>query len=84
MSSDVRTTDELNRSNRLRLRPTMSGENARGDDETEIGTEQHLRRALQHLSEARDGDDLRKTNAVAISEVENTVSTVLREYQEDE
>ena len=60
----------------------MSGENARGDDG--IGTEQHLREALQHLSAARDSGDLRKTNAVAIEEVENTVSTVLREYQQDE
>ncbi|AEH37399.1 hypothetical protein [Halopiger xanaduensis] len=60
----------------------MSGDHERGDDGLE--TDQHLRRALRHLSEARDGDDLRKTNAVALEEVENTVSTVLREYEQDE
>ena len=60
----------------------MSGERESG--ETGIDTEQHLREALQHLSEARDSDDLRKTNAVALEEVENTVSTVLREYEQDE
>lgn len=60
----------------------MSGEHASGDDGTE--TEQHLREALQHLSAARDADDIRKTNAVALEEVENTVSTVLREYEQDE
>ncbi|WP_408959194.1 hypothetical protein [Natrinema sp. 74] len=57
----------------------MSGKS--GSD-TEI--EHHLREALQHLSEARDADDLRKTNAVALEEVENTVSTVLREYEQVE
>ncbi|SEV88057.1 hypothetical protein [Natrinema salifodinae] len=51
-----------------------------GDTTTE--TEYHLREALQHLSEAQDGD-LRKTNAVVIEEVSNTVSTVLREYTRD-
>ena len=60
----------------------MSGDQPSGDDG--IDTEQHLRQALQHLSAARDSDDLRKTNAVALEEVENTVSTVLREYQQDE
>lgn len=43
-----------------------------------------LREALQHLSEARDSGDLRKTNTVTLEEVENTVSTVLREYEQDE
>lgn len=55
----------------------MSGEN--GTD-----TEHHLRQALRHLSEAREAGDLRKTNAVALEEVSNTVSTVLREYEGDE
>ncbi|WP_339104435.1 hypothetical protein [Haloterrigena salinisoli] len=57
----------------------MSGENG-----SDTETEQHLREALRHLSEARDADDLRKTNAVALEEVENTVSTVLREHEQDE
>ena len=52
-------------------------------EETENRTEHHLREAIRHLSEAQDGD-LRKTNAVAIEEVLNTVSTVLREHTEDE
>ncbi|GAB3665633.1 hypothetical protein [Halopiger thermotolerans] len=60
----------------------MSEDRERGDDGLE--TEQHLRKALRHLSEARDGDDLRKTNAVALEEVESTVSSVLREYEADE
>ncbi|RKD97613.1 hypothetical protein [Halopiger aswanensis] len=60
----------------------MTGNQERGDDGLE--TDQHLRRALQHLSEARDDEDLRKTNAVALEEVESTVSTVLREYEQDE
>ncbi|SEQ45039.1 hypothetical protein [Natrinema salaciae] len=60
----------------------MNGDRPNGDDSLE--TEQHLRKALQHLSEARDGDDLRKTNAVALEEVANTVSTVLHEYEHDE
>ncbi|QLK25511.1 hypothetical protein HYG81_15700 [Natrinema zhouii] len=47
-------------------------------------TERHLRQALRHLGEAQDDDDLRKTNAVALEEVSNTVSTVLREYEGDE
>lgn len=55
----------------------MSGEN--GTD-----VERHLRQTLQHLNEAREADDLRKTNAVALEEVSNTVSSVLREYEDDE
>lgn len=54
----------------------MTGEN---DNQTE----HHLREAIRHLNEAQDGD-LRKTNAVAIEEVLNTVSTVLREHTQDE
>lgn len=47
-------------------------------------TEYHLREALRHLGEARDEGDLRKTNAVAIEEVSNTIATVLNEYNRDE
>lgn len=46
-------------------------------------TAYHLREALQHLGEAQDGD-LRKTNAVAIEEVADTVSSVLREHEHDD
>ncbi|WP_195893088.1 hypothetical protein [Halopiger djelfimassiliensis] len=49
----------------------------------ELDTERHLREALGHLSAARRNGDLRKTNAVALEEVENTVSSVLREYERD-
>ncbi|MFC4437208.1 MULTISPECIES: hypothetical protein [Natrialbaceae] len=52
-------------------------------EETDDRTEYHLREAIRHLSEAQEGD-LRKTNAAAIEEVLNTVSTVLREHTEDE
>lgn len=52
------------------------------DDIDPNETERHLREALRHLNEAREGE-LRKTNAVAIAEVSNTVSTVLREHEED-
>ncbi|MDQ2051431.1 hypothetical protein RBH26_13185 [Natronolimnohabitans sp. A-GB9] len=52
-------------------------------DDTDSETEHHLREALRHLRAAQEGD-LRKTNAVAIEEVSNTVSTVLREHEEDE
>jgi len=41
-------------------------------------TERHLREALRHLGQAQDDDTLRKTNAVALEEVSNTVSSVLR------
>ncbi|EMA42598.1 hypothetical protein [Halobiforma nitratireducens] len=45
-------------------------------------TEHHLREALRHLEAARDGD-LRKTNAVAVEEVSDTITAVLQEYEED-
>ncbi|SIR74468.1 hypothetical protein [Natronorubrum thiooxidans] len=51
-------------------------------DETESQIEHHLREALRHLNEAQDGD-LRKTNAIALEQVSNTVSMVLREHSED-
>ncbi|ELY74437.1 hypothetical protein [Natrinema pallidum] len=51
------------------------------NDQNGSDTERHLREALRHLGEARDADDLRKTNAVALEEVSNTVSSVLREYE---
>ncbi|MFP8954243.1 hypothetical protein ACLI4Z_14930 [Natrialbaceae archaeon A-arb3/5] len=57
----------------------MSGDNGTGTD-----TERHLREALQHLRKAQESDDLRKTNAVALEEVSNTVSSVLREHEQDE
>ncbi|WP_226006088.1 hypothetical protein [Natrinema salinisoli] len=53
-------------------------------DENGSDTERHLREALRHLGQAQDDDDLRKTNAVALEEVSNTVSSVLREYEGDE
>ncbi|QLG47525.1 hypothetical protein [Natrinema halophilum] len=53
-----------------------------GEHKTE--TERHLRKALRHLSAARESGDLRKTNDVALEEVSNTVSSVLREYEGDE
>ncbi len=53
------------------------------NEETGTDTERHLREALRHLGEAQDTDDLRKTNAVALEEVSNTVSSVLREYEDD-
>ena len=46
-------------------------------------TEYHLREALRHLTNAQDGA-LRKTHAVAIEEVSNTVATVLNEHSRDE
>ncbi|MDJ1430582.1 hypothetical protein [Halostagnicola sp. A-GB9-2] len=52
-------------------------------EEPEDETEHHLREALQHISEARDGE-LRKTNDVALEEVSKTVSAVLREHRQDE
>ncbi|SDJ92162.1 hypothetical protein [Natronorubrum texcoconense] len=52
-------------------------------DETEHETEHHLREALRHLGDAQQGD-LRKTNAVALEEVSNTLSSVLREHEQDE
>ncbi|WP_165872040.1 hypothetical protein [Natrarchaeobius halalkaliphilus] len=52
-------------------------------DPTDRLTEHHLREALRHLEAAREGD-LRKTNAVAIDEVSNTVAAVFREYEYDE
>ena len=52
--------------------------------ETDDETAHHLREALRHLGEVQQRDDLRKTNAVAIEEVSNTVSSVLREYENDE
>ncbi|WP_440769686.1 hypothetical protein [Natronorubrum sp. DTA28] len=52
-------------------------------DETEHETEYHLREALHHLGEAQQGD-LRKTNAVALEKVSNTLSSVLREHEQDE
>jgi hypothetical protein len=54
------------------------------NDQNGTDTERHLREALRHLGAARDADDLRKTNAVALEEVSNTVSSVLREYEGDE
>ncbi|WP_254763435.1 hypothetical protein [Natrinema marinum] len=53
-------------------------------DENETDIERHLRQTLRHLNEAQEADDLRKTNAVALEEVSNTVSSVLREYEDDE
>ncbi|WP_175416412.1 hypothetical protein [Natrinema versiforme] len=53
-------------------------------EETGPDTERHLREALRHLGETQDDEDLRKTHSVALEEVENTVSTVLREYEQDE
>ncbi|MDS0474080.1 hypothetical protein [Natrinema sp. 1APR25-10V2] len=53
------------------------------NEEPETDTERHLREALRHLGEVQDDDDLRKTNAVALEEVSNTVSSVLREYEGD-
>ncbi|WP_201293947.1 hypothetical protein [Natronorubrum halalkaliphilum] len=52
-------------------------------DDTDHDTETHLQEALRHLGEAQKGN-LRKTNAVALEEVTNTVSTVLREHEQDE
>lgn len=52
-------------------------------EETSIDVERHLREALRHLNEARAADDLRKTNDVALAEVSNTVSSVLREHEND-
>lgn len=46
-------------------------------------TEYHLQEALRHLSEVQNGS-LRRSNAVAIEEVANIVSRVLREYNQDE
>lgn len=53
-------------------------------EDTGSDTERHLREALRHLGEARDDEDLRKTHSVALEEVSNTVSSVLREYEDDE
>lgn len=53
-------------------------------DENVHDVEHHLREALQHLSDARESDDLRKTHDVALEEVSNTVSSVLREHEQDE
>jgi len=53
-------------------------------DTTTTETDDHLRAALRHLEAARQQGDLRKTNAVALENVSNTVSTVLREYEGDE
>ncbi|MFC4543760.1 hypothetical protein ACFO5R_17675 [Halosolutus amylolyticus] len=52
--------------------------------ETDHDTEYHLREALRHLGAAQDRDDLRKTNAVAIEEVSQTIATVLSEHSQDE
>lgn len=51
--------------------------------DTDTDTGEHLRAALRHLEAARQQEDLRKTNAVALENVSNTVSTVLREYEGD-
>jgi hypothetical protein len=71
------TADEVNRHTALRspLVPMT--------EENEQPTEHHLREAIRHLSEARDGD-LRKTNATVIEDVSDTVSTVLREQERGE
>ncbi|WP_175607242.1 hypothetical protein [Natrinema saccharevitans] len=53
-------------------------------ENTDPDTERHLREALRHLGTAQDDGDLRKTHAVALEEVSNTVSSVLREYEGDE
>ena len=42
----------------------------------------HLREALEHLREARDGS-LRKTHAVAVEEAERTLARVLSEHEQD-
>lgn len=52
-------------------------------EEPDDATRHHLREALRHIDAAQDGD-LRKTNDVALEEVAKTVSTVLREYEQDE
>ncbi len=52
-------------------------------EKSEDETEYHLRKGLQHINAARDGE-LRKTNDVALEEVSKTVSAVLREYSQDE
>jgi len=52
--------------------------------DTETDTAEHLRVALRHLEAARQQGELRKTNAVALENVSNTVSTVIREYEDDE
>ena len=51
-------------------------------EDNDHDAEYHLREALRHLTNARDGD-LRKTHAVAIEEVSDTVATVLNEYDQD-
>ena len=43
----------------------------------------HLRQALEHLREAREGG-LRKTHAVAIEETERTLARVLSEHERDD
>ena len=43
----------------------------------------HLREALAHLRDARDGS-LRKTHAVAIRETERTLARVLSEHERDD
>ncbi|NGM71589.1 hypothetical protein G6M89_21835 [Natronolimnobius sp. AArcel1] len=53
------------------------------NSETDPDVEHHLRKALQHLGEASEADDLRKTNAVALEDVSRTISSVLREYRHD-
>ena len=52
-------------------------------DESTRDAEHHLREALRHLSDARESDELRKTHDVALEEVSNTVSSVLREHEQD-
>jgi hypothetical protein len=42
----------------------------------------HLREALKHLQDAREGD-LRKTHAVAVEEAARTVARVLDEHERD-
>ncbi|ELY85114.1 hypothetical protein C484_21162 [Natrialba taiwanensis DSM 12281] len=83
MTRHAGTGDELNGLNRLYRVPgaTMTDEhNSETATETEIGD--HLREALRHLDAAQEGD-LRKTNAVALEEVSQTITSVLREYEQD-
>lgn len=52
-------------------------------EESDSRTDHHLQEALRHLSEV-ERDDLRKTNAVALEQVTDTIAMVLREHREDE
>lgn len=53
-------------------------------EETDHDTAYHLREALRHLGTAQERGELRKTNAVAIEEVSDTIAAVLDEHNRDE